>query len=482
MAEALVACHEKGILHRDLKPSNVLFDPATAGIKVIDFGVAQVSLATGLDAVGSVVGTPEYMAPEQFGDIVPDPRSDLYSTGVLLYEAATGRRPITGRTLPQVVRAHQQGVYPRPREIAPTIGEGAEMVILRLMAKDPAERFQTAEEFASFLSARGSRETSEIQASSPACPACSSPRESGLPFCPMCGVSLEGFDRSGRWAVRVRDDENRDRLAVALNRLLPDCAIKRPSRSKSSLVLDFASEPLARWVADELRREGIGAGAIGPDVARGFRNGKLAVVRSVAAFFVALSAGPIAAVALLMITGVAARLLEAGAVVSPLPASGEGAAPLAKARSAQARLRGSRYKAIGRGLIVSTHRMNAARSPATERGLPGADPLLEASFDLLEAMDIQARSLFELKETEATRRHRKDLVLRGSHVLLRLTTLWRSRARAVVRSEVKALARGLKTLDQTKASLKDEHARIRAILTEMKALGSSPPPTRSALS
>jgi serine/threonine-protein kinase len=153
IAAALGAAHKKGIIHRDLKPENVFLavDPESPDgmrVKLLDFGVAKlVSPTTSLSTVsGSVLGTPVYMSPEQCrGAERVDPRSDLYSLGCILYEMACGQPPFYERGLGDMIMAHIQREPRPPRELNATLPRALEDLILRLLAKSPDDRPQSAD-------------------------------------------------------------------------------------------------------------------------------------------------------------------------------------------------------------------------------------------------------------------------------------------------------------------------------------------------
>jgi len=155
--EAVGLAHEQGIVHRDIKPSNIMLTQVgTREIpKVMDFGIAKVFAEGGMQtATSSKLGTLFYMSPEQCAspkDV--DARSDIYSLGVTLYEMATGKVPFSSESELEIMLAHRDSPVPLPREIYPGVPADLERVILRALEKDPAARFQDAEEFAKVLAA-----------------------------------------------------------------------------------------------------------------------------------------------------------------------------------------------------------------------------------------------------------------------------------------------------------------------------------------
>lgn len=141
---ALEHAHSQGITHRDIKPANVMVTDA-GDAALTDFSIAHMKSASKLTQTGSVLGTPEYMAPEQF-EGKSDLRSDLYATGVILYEMLTGFSPFHADTIAEVMKK-QLFVAPDPPAVVDfTIPEAISQVVVKALAKDPAERYQTATE------------------------------------------------------------------------------------------------------------------------------------------------------------------------------------------------------------------------------------------------------------------------------------------------------------------------------------------------
>ncbi len=142
---ALSYAHSKGVVHRDIKPANILVTPDLKAY-LFDFGIAAITEAALSERKGYTAGTPEYMSPEQLRGVA-DPRSDLYSVGVTLFELLTGTVPFKAERITELTLKILKDKPPKPSELAPEIPEGLDRVILKAMAKLPSERFQSAAEF-----------------------------------------------------------------------------------------------------------------------------------------------------------------------------------------------------------------------------------------------------------------------------------------------------------------------------------------------
>jgi serine/threonine-protein kinase len=145
VAEALDFAHTKGVVHRDLKPSNIIMLP-DGDVKVMDFGIARARRFEGLTATGAFMGTPEYVAPEMIEGSGTEPRSDLYSLGVIFFELLTGQRPFTGDTPFAVLRKHATEEVPPPSRLEHGVPPELDAIVRHLLRKTPAERPASAEE------------------------------------------------------------------------------------------------------------------------------------------------------------------------------------------------------------------------------------------------------------------------------------------------------------------------------------------------
>jgi eukaryotic-like serine/threonine-protein kinase len=141
---ALRFAHKKGVVHRDIKPHNAMID-GDGRLKVTDFGIARAG-ASQMTEAGAIVGTAQYLSPEQARGAAVDQRSDLYSMGIVLYEMLTGRLPFTGDTPVEIAMRHLSDPPRPPSTIRPEIPPDLDMIVLRALAKNPDDRFQTAEE------------------------------------------------------------------------------------------------------------------------------------------------------------------------------------------------------------------------------------------------------------------------------------------------------------------------------------------------
>src|SRR5215212_4039637 len=153
LLEALVYAHGKGIIHRDIKPANLIRENSGT-VKVTDFGIAKIKEGgtgagvTVLTKSGFLLGTPHYMSPEQIREPKDaGAKSDVYSSGVLLYEMLTGQLPFNSRSLPKLIDAIYRGEKPSPSSVRPDVNAELEAIVLKAMAPRMDQRYETAREF-----------------------------------------------------------------------------------------------------------------------------------------------------------------------------------------------------------------------------------------------------------------------------------------------------------------------------------------------
>jgi serine/threonine-protein kinase len=239
---ALTEAHGMGILHRDLKPENILVQTLrTRGelAKVLDFGIAKLMdpapgtpQRTGLTNQGVVCGTPEYMSPEQARGQRLDPRSDLYAVGVILYQMLTGRPPFESASAVEILHKHLHEPPVPPSTLLGRPADGLEAICLKALAKEPDERFASANAFRDALVAVGTQTAGDRTI---ACTHCGASVRADARFCSACGTPVATPDallrsspaprrapptrRSGLHPVTSRGD--RESTAEVVVRLFP---------------------------------------------------------------------------------------------------------------------------------------------------------------------------------------------------------------------------------------------------------------------
>ncbi len=150
-AQGLVAAHAQGLIHRDIKPGNILLEPPHGRVKLTDFGLARIADDMKLTRTGFVTGTPLYMAPEQAMGESADPRSDLFSLGAILYEMCAGQPPFQGSSALAILKQIAEVKHRPLRELNPDVPEWLAEMVDELLAKKPADRYQSASDLAEVL-------------------------------------------------------------------------------------------------------------------------------------------------------------------------------------------------------------------------------------------------------------------------------------------------------------------------------------------
>jgi serine/threonine-protein kinase len=154
-ADALDYAYTQGVIHRDIKPGNIML-LKNGHIKVTDFGIAK-AVSSSQTRTGIILGTPNYMSPEQINGMEIDGRSDIFSLGIVFFQLLTGQLPFGGKTLTELFYQITQAKHPSPRQINPKVIRPCEQLIDKALAKDPDQRFQRASNFAKYLRVLGEK-------------------------------------------------------------------------------------------------------------------------------------------------------------------------------------------------------------------------------------------------------------------------------------------------------------------------------------
>ncbi|MBK7828134.1 serine/threonine-protein kinase [Nannocystis sp.] len=218
VARGLARAHAAGVIHRDLKPANILVAVGDRA-KIADFGMARATSLAGVERSAlTVLGTPDYMAPESLDPLAVDVRSDLYALGCILFEMATGRPPFTGATAFGVIEAHRRAAIPG---LPDSFSAPLRALVASLLAKSPADRPQAAVQVAALLEQIAAGEAVALAlpaagVSGPACAGCGQPLVVELAVCMHCGLEVARVE-AGRCTVLVSGPgEPGDKLDSAL--------------------------------------------------------------------------------------------------------------------------------------------------------------------------------------------------------------------------------------------------------------------------
>jgi serine/threonine-protein kinase len=264
---ALAYAHRLGVVHRDIKPSNIMISEGGV-VKLLDFGIAVTGLGSDLTGAGYLLGSLNYMSPEQIGGSKAGPRSDIYSVGVTLYELLTGELPIKGANNYEIMMAHINQVPVPPHEIAPLVPLVISDAVMRALAKDPAKRFATAEDFHSALRltpapAEGAatfaapiaatRSSASVKAAQPLSGASKLPGQAGSPLHTLFSSHSHQprSTASSTWLENLSLDDISRRLAVYIGPVAKFVIKKLAAKSDD---LDFIYREAAKEIPSDSDR------------------------------------------------------------------------------------------------------------------------------------------------------------------------------------------------------------------------------------
>jgi serine/threonine protein kinase len=266
LTRAVAAAHAAGIVHRDLKPANVMIRPSD-DVSILDFGLAHNTNRTDprITGVGSAVGTPQYMSPEQLCGLIGDERSDIYAIGAIAFELLTGRVLFTGRTFFSVARKHLEAPMSRGALEEEGVSRELAAVVVRCLAKNPEERFLTADALAASLAALEWQQTPRPNAAMTTVPVAARKktavhrRSSILPF---AAIALPKLPRSRAVAVAESVDTRAETATVGavkggglVDTSVVTAAATTPGRRPVVLVVDDEKQ-VRNFVCTYLKRSG----------------------------------------------------------------------------------------------------------------------------------------------------------------------------------------------------------------------------------
>ena len=258
LASGLDTCHRAGVVHRDVKPGNIMLEASTEP-KLVDFGVAAVCAASHLTRTGTYLGTPDYMAPEQFVKATADPRSDLFSLGVVLYESLTDRLPYRSRSLARIAErnatATTEDIVP-PSLYFPEIPAWLDAIVLKCLEPCPENRYQSAWELEEDL-AKGAQSLAQYRSRNAqrVCLRCRASMVHGLAFCHQCGTLVVDHFESGNHSVvlyRCDDTEDFAERVSTLGAVTKPAAVLKRLGTLPRVLIRGVDESTARAVVSEL--------------------------------------------------------------------------------------------------------------------------------------------------------------------------------------------------------------------------------------
>jgi len=246
--QALIYAHALGVVHRDIKPSNIMIT-REGQVKLLDFGIAITGRSTDLTHAGYLLGSLNYMSPEQVSGGKATSRSDLYAVGVTLYELITGRLPISGASDYEVMVAHLHQIPPPAHEVAPFVPLPLSEAVMRALVKIPDQRYASAEQFLRAIDAALPADRGQHGYPSPPAPALVPPASSSGPRPSAAGLQQKPASSSGLQSLPL--EEISRKLAVYIGPVAKFVVKKLAAQSDD---LDFIYQEAARQISSDADR------------------------------------------------------------------------------------------------------------------------------------------------------------------------------------------------------------------------------------
>jgi protein kinase-like protein len=251
IVSAVSACHRLKIVHRDLKPQNVLIN-ARREIKLVDFGMSKMQASSDLTRTGTIIGTPQYLAPEMFRSTRADPRSDIYALGAVFHELLTDRPPYRAQTLAEIMTLQLREDVDALTGSRPDIPPWLDTTVRKCLRTDPASRYQSCYELLRDLE-RGVG-AARPRADLLPCAHCQSALLPGLPFCHQCGQFREVVFERGHTSVLLQRCDQPGALQTSLQRTFPGARTNIAARVSRlpAVLLRGVSATTARTTVQQL--------------------------------------------------------------------------------------------------------------------------------------------------------------------------------------------------------------------------------------